>query len=837
MGMATVVSFGLLVALAVAVGHARHGVRIAAGVVALALVVPLLLSFSRGSWIGVLVGAFVIVLLSRWRALVMGVVALAAAGVVLAGLGSGPTDLARPSLVQERAASIVASASGQADRSVGDRYGLWQSAAGIWGDHPVSGIGLRAFPEGRDAHAPLGLSGGSDVQASGERFHREPLLSPHSLYLLVLAEQGILGAVALVALLMVTLVAGLQRAVRCVRGRRSTGREGVASGVAACGLLVVPARHVRLRRHRGALEHRHRGGSRSDAVVGAGVPPPRRGRPPRERAGPGCAAGAGRHPSGDAAGAPDTGAPKRSPDPEPTPDPTRRTRTLLVRASILSIALVTFGSLLGLVRDLLVAGLFGATAQTDAFLFGWMVSETAQPLLIEGAMALVFVPAFVRAAALGGSTAGPAGAGGGLAAGHRARARGALGASSRSSPRSSSGSSRRDSPTPSSRPRACASPPYGLVFIGIAGYLSAFLRGHDVFGPPAAVSTAFNVGLIATLVALHQRIGVLAAVLGIVAGTVCMVAVLIPSTWRRLPRPRAIRRPDALVLAAFLPVGAYILLRQGRIYIERFLGSWLVPGSVSHLNYAQKVGQLPATLALLIATVTFPMLARSAAAGRTDRVRARLVSDLHVITAIVLLSTAFLMLFAGPVVDLLLGRGNFTPDDVSATAVILRVYVLGLVGQGVVEVLCRSFFSRDRPSWYPAVVMVGGLVVTAVVGTLLLGPLGAPGIALSNAAGITVVALLLVPGAGLALDRSSLPGLARSASLLLIPTAGAVAVGLLLVGALEGAPPVRAVLVGGLGMALAFGLLLLAHERWVPGRSLLGSRSRSSEEPRSEEVR
>ena len=231
------------------------------------------------------------------------------------------------------------------------------------------------------------------------------------------------------------------------------------------------------------------------------------------------------------------------------------------------------------------------------------------------------------------------------------------------------------------------------------------------------------------------------------------------------------------------------------------------------------------------------MLARSAAAGRTDRVRARLVSDLHVITAIVLLSTAFLMLFAGPVVDLLLGRGNFTPDDVSATAVILRVYVLGLVGQGVVEVLCRSFFSRDRPSWYPAVVMVGGLVVTAVVGTLLLGPLGAPGIALSNAAGITVVALLLVPGAGLALDRSSLPGLARSASLLLIPTAGAVAVGLLLVGALEGAPPVRAVLVGGLGMALAFGLLLLAHERWVPGRSLLGSRSRSSEEPRSEEVR
>ncbi|WP_328305247.1 lipid II flippase MurJ [Actinomycetospora sp. NBC_00405] len=827
MGMATVVSFGLLVALAIAVGHARRGLRCAAGVVALALVGPLLLSFSRGSWIGVLVGAFVVVLLSRWRALVMGAVALVAAGVVLAGLGSGPTDLDRPSVVQERAASIVASASGQTDRSVGDRYGLWQSAVGIWEDHPLTGVGLRAFPEARDTHAPLGLSGGSDVQASGERFHREPLLSPHSLYLLVLAEQGVLGAVALVALLLVTLVAGLQRAVRCVRGRRTAGRDGVASGVAACGLLgfllvtfvygdiggpssTAIAVGLGLTLWWG-LGFRHPAEATHRAAAPTPFPPP----PPVPPA-------------------TDPPRPDASPDPppEPPPDPASRTRTLLVRASILSIALVTFGSLLGLVRDLLVAGLFGATAQTDAFLLGWMVSETAQPLLIEGAMALVFVPAFVRAAA----SEDPRRALRELVEGSLpviALVLVVLSALVAIFAPFLVGVLAPGLADPALAATSMRVAALGLVFIGVAGYLSAFLRGHDVFGPPAAVSTAFNVGLIATLVALHQRIGVMAAVLGIVAGTVCMVAVLLPSTWRRLPRPRAIRRPDALVLAAFLPVGAYILLRQGQVYIERFLGSWLAPGSVSHLNYAQKVGQLPATLALLIATVTFPMLARSAAAGRTDRVRARLVSDLHVITAIVLLSAAFLVLFAGPVVDLLLGRGNFTPGDVTATAGILQVYVLGLVGQGVVEVLCRSFFSRDRPSWYPALVMVGGLVVTAVVGALLLGPLGAPGIALSNAAGITVVALLLVPGAGLALDRSSLPGLARSASMLLVPTAGAVAMGLLLAGALEGLPPVRVVLVGGTGMVVAFGVLLLAHERWVPGRSLFGARPA----PRSEEVR
>jgi murein biosynthesis integral membrane protein MurJ len=725
-------------------------------------------------------------------------VGLAGALVVLAVVGgTGSAGLGRPSLVQERATSIVTSTSGDADRSVGDRYGLWQAAVGVWADHPVSGVGLRAFPEERDAHAPLALSGGSDVQASGERFHREPLLSPHSLYLLVLSEQGIAGAFALGALLAVALVTGVQRAVRRTRAGFAAGAV-TGGGVAACALLVFLLV---------TFVYGDIGGPSSTAIaVGLGLA---------------LWWGLGpRHPGEPAA--PPRASPERSP---------RRPGDLLVRASILSIALVTFGSLLGLVRDLLVAGLFGATAQTDAFLFGWMVSETAQPLLIEGAMALVFVPAFVRAAAapdpkqalrdlvegslpvislvLIGISA--------LVALFAPFLVGVL----------APGLADPDLAATSMRVAAI-----GLTFIGVAGYLSAFLRGHDVFGPPAAVSTAFNVGLIATLVALHQRIGVLAAVLGIVVGTVLQVAVLLPSTWRRLPRPRRIRRPDAVVLWAFLPVGAYILLRQGQIYIERYLGSFLAPGSVTHLNYAQKIGQLPATLTLLIAVVTFPMLARSAAAGRTDRVRARLVSDLYVITGLVLLSTAFLALFAGPVVDLLLGRGYFTPDDVSATAGILRVYVLGLAGQGVVEVLCRSFFSRDRPSWYPAVVMVGGLVVTAVVGTLLIGPFGAPGIALANAAGITVVAFLLVPGAGLELGRDSLPRLLRAATLLLLPTAAALAVGLVVGAALDGAPPVLEVLAGGVAMTVAFAVVLVSHERWMPGRPQIGllARRRPSEE-------
>ena len=54
-----------------------------------------------------------------------------------------------------------------------------------------------------------------------------------------------------------------------------------------------------------------------------------------------------------------------------------RTARLVVRASLVSMAFVAAGSLLGLVRDLLIAGVFGATPATDAFLVAWCRSSSA----------------------------------------------------------------------------------------------------------------------------------------------------------------------------------------------------------------------------------------------------------------------------------------------------------------------------------------------------------------------------------------------------------------------------------------------------------------------------
>ncbi|MFI6445298.1 O-antigen ligase family protein [Kitasatospora sp. NPDC050543] len=219
MAMSTVVSFGLLSALALALAErgptGDRRLRLAMYGAAAFLAFPLAVSFSRGSWIATGVAATVLLLRTDARLAVRSaVLALAAAVVLVGGLGLGASG------VTKRLSSI-GSVSAAPDQSVSDRYDLWATAGRIWQDHPVSGAGPKAFQQLRDSHAPLRLSSGSDAADATIGFRREPLLSPHNMYFLVLSEQGLIGMIAYAALFIGLLLG-------CLRRARGTGLAALA---------------------------------------------------------------------------------------------------------------------------------------------------------------------------------------------------------------------------------------------------------------------------------------------------------------------------------------------------------------------------------------------------------------------------------------------------------------------------------------------------------------------------------------------------------------------------------------------------------------------------------
>ncbi|MEU6376630.1 O-antigen ligase family protein [Streptomyces sp. NPDC046909] len=227
MGMATVVCFGLVCAVGLALGRTPVRQRAIAAGCALALLVPLALSFSRGAWIATAVACSAqLVLAGLRRALKVGAVMVALGVILVGGFGVGSA------MLQERINSIT-QVTDAPDQSVTDRYTMWAAAVGMWREQPLTGVGLKGFPEHRDAHASLALSAGSDTEGAGAAYRKQPLLSPHNMYLLILAEQGLIGLLALAGGWLALLVCGLRGLARI---RRSG--PGLDCGLVACGFLV-----------------------------------------------------------------------------------------------------------------------------------------------------------------------------------------------------------------------------------------------------------------------------------------------------------------------------------------------------------------------------------------------------------------------------------------------------------------------------------------------------------------------------------------------------------------------------------------------------------------------
>ncbi len=482
-----------------------------------------------------------------------------------------------------------------------------------------------------------------------------------------------------------------------------------------------------------------------------------------------------------------------------------RVQTTLMRAAVVTVVITMSGSLLGLVRDLLLARFFGADGGTDAFLVAWTVPETAFTLVVEGAMSFLMIPLFSRALAqsrqvvattLPRIVAVLVVASGTVALGAPVLVH--VVAPGLADPALAVTCTRLTSLT--------------VLTFGLAGYLSAALRANHVFGAPATIHLAYNIGILGLMWTLHGRLGIVSAAAGVALGSVFMVIAQLPSFLRHVGLPRHWRVSGATVtLGAFAPLAIYTLTRQAQVFVERFLGSSLAPGTISHLNYAQKVAQMPMLVALLVCTVTFPTLARSVAAGEAQTARRRLEADLRTVTALILVAAAYLIAFAPVIVGVLLQHGEFTAADTAATASVMRVYALGLLGHALVGVLARAFFTGERASWYPALAMGVGLAVTAVLAVATVPYLHAYAIAAANGVGITTAAVLLLLGLRNRVVAVSLPVVLAATARLAAAAAGAGLIGWLAGRAMAGWPAPLVVVAGGVVVLAAFaGLARLA---------------------------
>jgi putative peptidoglycan lipid II flippase len=285
-----------------------------------------------------------------------------------------------------------------------------------------------------------------------------------------------------------------------------------------------------------------------------------------------------------------------------------------------------------------------------------------------------------------------------------------------------------------------------LILLGMSGVVVGILNSYDRFGAFAISPLFWNLTIIAVTVflapAFHGQNRIYAYAIGILAGT--LVQLLIPVfdlrntpfkfEWSFEWRNPGVRR----VLLLMLPVTISLGLINFNMLINSLFGSLVSEQSPAAIDKAFRIYQLPQGIfSVAIATVLFPTLARFAARGELENLRATMANGMRQILFVLLPAAAAVLVLSEPMIRLVYQRGEFTPEQTTLVATALFWFAFSLPTNGLYLLQTRTFFSLQRP-WMATGLAALDLVVSALGALFLYKPFGTGGIVAGTGIGTTV---------------------------------------------------------------------------------------------------
>lgn len=437
------------------------------------------------------------------------------------------------------------------------------------------------------------------------------------------------------------------------------------------------------------------------------------------------------------------------------------TVSLFKTASVVS--LLTLASrVTGLIRDLLIASIFGASAMTDAFNVAWRIPNLFRRWFAEGAFTQAFVPILAATRAEHGEAAtrqliqrtatvlfwillllsilGVAFApilvwamASGLSQGF-------------------------DAAVLMTRWMF----PY-IMFMSLVALAAGILNTWKRFAIPAVTPILLNICWIGAAVwgaPWFQRMGIepiFAICAGVMLGGALQLFAQVMAIRRLGLLPRIGWRwsvvyaawNDAatrMVAGRMLPAIIGGSVSQISLLINTQIASRLEAGSVSWLGYADRFMELPVgLLGVALGVVLMPQLALAKASGETQKYSDMLDWGLRVVVLLAVPCAVALLTFATPVVATMFHRGAFTAHDVDQTALALMGWGVGVLGLVAIKVLASGFYA-DQDVKTPMWIAMGVLVITQALNYLFVPLFAQAGLSLSIGLAALINALWLLIG-------------------------------------------------------------------------------------------
>jgi len=414
-------------------------------------------------------------------------------------------------------------------------------------------------------------------------------------------------------------------------------------------------------------------------------------------------------------------------------------RKLLKSTGIVS-GMTLISRLLGFVRDMVLAHVFGAGAASDAFFVAFKIPNFMRRLFAEGAFSLAFVPVFseYKTAASGPALRELA-----------SRVAGTLGGvllavtilGQLASPVLvaifAPGFLDEPERYGLARDMLRLTFPY-LFFISLTAFAGGMLNSFGRFAVPAFTPVLLNICLITAAVGFAPQFDrpIMAVAWGVFFGGAIQLLFQVPALMRLglLVRPRwGWRTPGVQrILKLMVPALFGSSVAQLNLLFDTLLASFLVTGSVSWLYFSDRLMEFPLGLfGVALGTVILPSLSRQHASQSAEAFSHTLDWALRWALLVGAPAAVGLAILAGPMLTTLFQYGAFGDGDVVMASRSLVAYAFGLLAFMLIKVLAPGFYSR-QDTRTPVRIGIIAMVFNMALNLALIFPLAHVGLALAT---------------------------------------------------------------------------------------------------------
>lgn len=243
-----------------------------------------------------------------------------------------------------------------------------------------------------------------------------------------------------------------------------------------------------------------------------------------------------------------------------------------------------------------------------------------------------------------------------------------------------------------------------LLFISLAALAMGILNSLKHFFTPAIAPAGFNLSIIVAgfvIAPLMPKIGldpIIGWALGAVIGGLLQLGIQIPLLLKEGLRYRPIlnlKHPGLRDISSlYFPATLGLMAFKVNVAVNTLLASLLEERTVSYLSYSHRIMNFPLGIfGIAVATVALPSLSGAAVSNNIAELKNTLTRGLRLSLFLIIPSSIFLIFLSKPVVAFVYQRGEFTGFHTAGTSQALTLYSIGLFALACVRLLAYSFYS------------------------------------------------------------------------------------------------------------------------------------------------